>query len=126
MGILTLKEWLKSFRFFPIFPLLDVISTIMFTRKIGIQAESNFIGRFLMENFGNLAFPIMFFFATTILFLIFTLFYYMSIFYYKKSKKVKKEFKRIKDFQKMVIVALTSSLISIYTFTLYLNLSVFF
>lgn len=118
---MDLKEWIKRLWFFPILTLLDVASTILFTNKYGIYAESNAIGRYWL-GFGNVGFVFMFLFSTLGLFLIVIATYYATAYIYKKSKRTRKKFDTLDKYQNYNNGALLGALVANYSLVLSLNL----
>ncbi len=118
--IFNFKEFnkYKDLRLIFILPLLDVISTILFTSKIGISYESNYVGRYLMSNLGGWAFVLMYLFAVISILIVYRGYIYLiDKFYNKKKIKISKEL--YDAYSRGIFIG---SLIGMYIMVLYFNI----
>ncbi len=73
-------------------PLLDVVSTFLFVRKFGIEAELNPIARFLMSNFSYFGYFVMYVLAASIFILLIFVVNKISVIRYEKNVKTRRIF----------------------------------
>lgn len=74
-------------------PFIDILTTILFTSRLGIDMEGNPLFRFLFKEFGSLGFFISYFIAFTGI--VFT-YYFFNVWVYFTSKLVRRS--RLKNF----------------------------
>ena len=113
------KKLLKQYSILFIFPILDVFSTILFTNKYGIEAESNFIGKYLMYNLGSFSFVVMGVLSILSLFSIFNLNYF--VFSKVCHKYFNKENLDLESLRIILFFVLFGAITGVYTMVLFLN-----
>lgn len=103
-----------------LFPLLDVMSTIVFVSELGIQAEANPIARYFMYTFGGMGFVFMYLFAVSGWLMLY-LFYTIII---PRVPWVAKQPRwRVDRLVYMIFAGVVPMQIGLYTFILVTNLT---
>ena len=105
-----------------IFPVLDIISTFMFIRKLKmLEAEANPLARFFLANFGNLGYFLLLILDWFGFLLAFSFLYFAGCIAYKKYKKKIKEKKE--EYLNIVFKIVSVTISVAYCFVLINNLS---
>ena len=87
------KPFLKKFWWILLFPIADLISTIVFIERIGIEYEGNPLTKYLYLELGYPGLIINYVFTCFIIFMLFCGVFFLSNYAFK-TKKVKKKYTR--------------------------------
>lgn len=125
------KHFLGKWKFLLILPVIDIITTILFTSRWGFGLEGNPIGQFILSQFGYLGLIASFFISCIVLFLLFSMEYWFFRSYYKREiKKNKKKGLPNKETELAYLTKwiyyLMGLLTGIYLFVFTINLIAFF
>jgi len=107
-----------------ILPFLDVLTTILFVSKLGINAESNTIGVFLMANFGSAGFLFMYLFSVCGLMLAYSFVSFTPVKMCKVFKIKMKNEKGLKEFGikfSMLLIIFSYLLVYVINLTCFLG-----
>lgn len=113
----------SQYSFIFIFPLFDVLSTVVFISRYGIESESNPVGRYFMYTFEGYSFVLLFILAVINLTFLYGIIYVIAHHGYTLKTKRFMSFERYLHYNVIMTMAL---IVSSYIIVITINISVLF